>query len=543
MYIPKEQVVKEVTAEYLDTLDVTNLPAVPEMVGQLFTTTNDRLQAMNTSMPKGMTYRMTDTITNYQVAMLLAKAEEIALIQCSDRRNTSDPLPLGIYQRTGPSEGLYSLLDGDLDRIILQMRPGASEKDIREVRMILRNTVPIRQRTPNRDLVPVANGIFDYRSQVLLPFSPDYVFLSKISVPYNPSAQNVVIHNDEDGTDWDVESWMKELFDDQELVNLLWHIIGAVVRSNVGWGRTAWFYSSSGNSGKGTILALLRALVGRENCVSVRLADMDKNFSLEPIMRAACIMTDENNVGEYVDKSSNAKALVTGDNISISRKYRDAVEFQFRGFMIQCFNDLPRVRDRTDSFSRRCLIIEFDKCFTGRERKYIKEDYLIRPEVLEYVLYRVLTVMPQYYELPVPAACKTAADAFSLSNNPVMEFALECLPQMVKYDVYPFEILYILYKNYLKDNNPSSTSLGKNTFITELTRVLQKPPLADEWMYPGRGANNDHIKVPFGYDCGREELLSDYGIAFPGEYVGKRVTGIVRRNPVTVPAQSEPPTA
>ena len=192
---------------------------------------------------------------------------------------------------------------------------------------------------------------------------------------------------------------------------------------------------------------------------------------------------------------------------------------------------------------RRCLIIEFDKCFTGRERKYIKEDYLTRPEVLEYVLYRVLTIMPQYYELPVPAACKTAADAFSLSNNPVMEFALECLPQMVKYDVYPFEILYILYKNYLKDNNPSSTSLGKNTFITELTRVLQKPPLADEWMYPGRGANNDHIKVPFGYDCGREELLSDYGITFPGPYIGKRVTGIVRRTSVAVHAQPEPPTA
>ena len=43
---------------------------------------------------------------------------------------------------------------------------------------------------------------------------------------------------------------MRELFDDQELVDLMWHIIGAVVRSNVGWGRTAWFYSSSGNSGK-----------------------------------------------------------------------------------------------------------------------------------------------------------------------------------------------------------------------------------------------------------------------------------------------------
>ena len=128
MYSPKEQVIKEVTTEYLDALDVTNLPAIPEMVGQLFTTTNDRLQAMNTSMPKGMTYRMTDTITNYQVAMLLAKAEVIALVQCSDRRNTSDPLPLGIYQKSGPNQGLYSLSDGDLDRIILQMRPGASER-------------------------------------------------------------------------------------------------------------------------------------------------------------------------------------------------------------------------------------------------------------------------------------------------------------------------------------------------------------------------------------------------------------------------------
>ena len=229
MYIPKEQVVKEVTDNYIDSLDVMNLPAVPEMVGQLYTSTNERLRMLNAGMPRGMTYRMTDTVTNYQVAALLAKTEVIALIQCSDRRNTSDPLPLGIYQRSGPAQGLYSLSEGDLDRLILKVRPGASEKDIREIRMILRNTVPIRQRTPDRDLVPVANGIFDYRSQVLMPFSPDFVFLSKISVPYNPSARNVVIHNQDDGTDWDVEGWMQELFSDPELVDLMWHIPHSMV--------------------------------------------------------------------------------------------------------------------------------------------------------------------------------------------------------------------------------------------------------------------------------------------------------------------------
>lgn len=60
MYIPKEQVIKEVTDEYLDALDVTNLPEVSEMVGQLYTGTNERLRTLNAGMPKGMTYRMTE---------------------------------------------------------------------------------------------------------------------------------------------------------------------------------------------------------------------------------------------------------------------------------------------------------------------------------------------------------------------------------------------------------------------------------------------------------------------------------------------------
>ena len=64
MYIPKEQVIKEVTDEYLDALDVTNLPEVSEMVGQLYTGTNERLRTLNAGMPKGMTCRMTEHITN-----------------------------------------------------------------------------------------------------------------------------------------------------------------------------------------------------------------------------------------------------------------------------------------------------------------------------------------------------------------------------------------------------------------------------------------------------------------------------------------------
>ena len=72
--------------------------------------------------------------------------------------------------------------------------------------------------------------------------------------------------------------------------------------------------------------------------------------------------------------------------------------------MVQCLNEMPRIKDKSDSFYRRQLFIPFTKCFTGEERKYIKQDYLKRTEVLEYVLYRVLNM--NYYELDTPQTCQ-----------------------------------------------------------------------------------------------------------------------------------------
>lgn len=530
---PKDTVIKEITDTYLDSLDAANLPAPTEIAEQLFQTTNEQLRALNYSVPRDMSYKLIQELTYYQVAAIVVKTKCTVVIQCTDDSNDLDLCPVAIYQGFGPNEGLYSTLDHDINRAILEIRPGVTERGLKEIKTMMRNIAPVVKRTPDRDLVPVANGIFDYKRQILLPFSPEYVFLAKLTVPYNPLAQNITIHNPDDGTDWDVESWMQELFNDQELVDLLWHIIGAVVRANVVWGRTAWFYSSSGNSGKGTILALLRSLIGREHCASIRMAAMDEKYALEPIVHATCILCDENNVGEYLEKSSNLKALVTGDTVLVTRKYLKAVNFQFRGLMVQLINDLPKTRDRTDSFLRRCLILEFDKCFTGQERKYIKEDYLTRPEVLEYVLYRVLTLMPQYYDLPVPEACKSAAEGFGIANNPALEFALEMLPQ-IQSEVVSFGTLYELYKSWLKYTNPSSTALGRNTFISELTRQVVKPPLSDEWDYPGKDGNRKHIRITVGNrKTYAEPLYDEFCICQPPTYQpSDRVAGLARIKPM-----------
>ena len=74
-----------------------------------------------------------------------------------------------------------------------------------------------------------------------------------------------------------------------------------------------------------------------------------------------------------MDKAANLKAIITGDPVSMNRKFKKPVSYCFHGLVVQCLNEMPRIRDKSDSFYRRQLFIAFTKCFTGVERKYIKQ--------------------------------------------------------------------------------------------------------------------------------------------------------------------------
>lgn len=365
---------------------------------------------------------------------------------------------------------------------------------------MIRREAPRKERCKDRNLIAVNNGIFDYETKTLMPFDPEFVFTAKSKVNYNDQAYNVVIHNPDDNTDWDVESWMADLSDDPEIVNVLWQILGAIIRPNVSWNISAWFYSNTGNNGKGTLCELMRQLCGKGSYASISLSNFSKDFMLEPLIRATAIIVDENDVGTYIDKAANLKAVVTNDVIQINRKFMMPIAYQFMGFMVQCLNELPKVKDKSDSFYRRQLFIPFTKCFTGKERKYIKDDYLKRPEVLEYVMYKVLNM--NYYELDTPQACKDALDEYKEFNDPIRQFFNEVVSQAT-WDFLPLKLLYDLYTIWFKKNNPSGTMLSSNPFKQSLISIVKQ---SDEWEYPDNKKRADKfMSLP-------EPLLYEYGL-------------------------------
>ncbi len=375
---------------------------------------------------------------------------------------------LAIYQTMGADAGIYvDATDGiRLERLIDAYEPDYDTKAQREVTAKLWTYAEIAELTQNPDLIAVNNGIFNYKTKKLLPFSPDYVFTSKSRVNYVLGAASPVIQNP-DGTTWDVESWMQSLSDDPEIVELLWQVVGAVIRPHVRWDKMVCMYSSKGMNGKGTLCELLRQISG--STASITVSAFEDNFRLAELLSVSAVVTDENTVSEYNRDPAALKAIVTGDPVQINIKFKNPVTIRFNGLVVQCFNSMPRFSDKTSSLSRRLLIIPFDKTFKGQERTYIKSDYLHRQDVLEYILYKVLNT--NYYAFLEPARCRTILDDFELQNDPVKMFLGEILSDLV-WTLVPWEFLYDLYKAWMKKNAPAAKPVNKNTFQEGVRQAL-----------------------------------------------------------------------
>lgn len=478
MEFSKAHVLSQTTLDYLETLDPSNLPSPQKITEDILTAIAQKCREVNSVKDKTDTkWQIPVTLSFSQIATILAKLYPICRLSCAGENADTDYDLLAIYQNDGPDKGIYVTSD-DVFRVLAQQyNYDITTKDFNEMMTCLRTKVPRKERCRNRDLIAVNNGIFNYKTKELQPFNPNLIFISKSHVDYNPNATNIILHNDDDNTDWDVESWMHSLSDDDEIVDVLWEILSAIIRPNVHWNKFACLYSEQGNNGKGTLCELMRALCGAGSYASIPISAFGQDFMLEPLTRASAIIVDENDVGIYIDKCANLKAVVTNDVIQINRKFKQPIAYQFFGFMVQCLNEFPRIKDKSDSFYRRQLFIPMNKCFTGIERKYIKESYLHNKDVLEYVLYKVLNT--NFYTLSEPEACKAALKEYKEFNDPIRQYWEEFSSRFV-WDLLPPGFLYDLYKSWFKQTSPSGTVQGKTTFVKDLRNLVANDP---EWIY------------------------------------------------------------
>ena len=462
------EIVRTATHDFIEKYRTAHVdPRITERI--LLALINDEIGLANRFREKTERLKKIQVLPDTVIADLLVEFDGIVniILTSEDRK---DSYLFGGYVDSGNDKGIYRTDEDFLDTKISSYNYLADDKNFKKVRSLLKSRAPRVHVCRDRDLIPVNNGIFNYRTKVLMPFDPKYIFTTKCHVDYFVGAQSPNIYNPNDGTYWNVDDWITEIADDVEIAQLIWELLGACVRPNVKWDKAAFMMSSAGCNGKGTLCVLMRALVGKSNCVSLQLSDYGKDFLLEPLIRASAIITDENDVGGFIDKGlGNIKATITQDEIMVNRKFKIPIMLEFHGMTIQCLNDLPRIKDKSESFFRRQLYIPFNKSFTGQERKYIKEDYVTRKEVLEYVLNKVLNT--NYYVLSEPDSCKFAKEEYKEFNDTIRQFVNDILPQC-KWKLLPYDFLYDLYKSWKKEKNPSGSIEGYKNFNASLRSVL-----------------------------------------------------------------------
>ncbi|MBR3306848.1 MAG: hypothetical protein IKI75_06310 [Lachnospiraceae bacterium] len=468
------------------------------------------------------------TLSFHVIAIIILRLFDFVMIPMTlnrDRKECDLMIYVGdrvvsLFPECEKDRDIYIEAENLLNQIIVILNKSLPKKQREEVISKLKDKADIRDCCYDQDIIPVNNGLFDFKNKVLETFSPDYVFRNKIRTNYNPLATNIRIFNPEDGTDFDIESFMMDLAaGDVELCNCLWEVVGAVVRPNVDWNTSAWLYSEKGNNGKTTFNQLLRNLLGENNYISLSLSQMAERFSLEPIIKASAVIGDENDVSENkkhirIEHSAPLKTIITKDVLSIDRKYKSYVQIRPRVFVVQNLNSMPSVSDKSQSYLRRMRMFPMKADFNGAvERKYIKKDYIARPEILEYCLKRVLHM--DNYEISEPEACKELKREFQESNDICATFWREFREEYA-WRLLPFSFLHAHFLAYSKRIAPASELMDRDTFVTSLLRVIRDD---DMWYCQDRKRQVNVNKTNM---SGPEPLIYEYGLT---EWMSKTYKG------------------
>ena len=406
-----------------------------------------------------------------------------------------------------PNKGLYVPAEDRIRSLAFQYNYTLSPKECDDVVKRVRYLAPLLKESEDRDVVALANGLFDLRSKKLREFSPDVVLTSKASVAFNPDATTCPVMPD----GWNVDEWIRELANnDPEVEKLFWQIIAALFRPGHSFDKAVLLYSPTGSNGKGTFLELLRNLVGVERVATLSISDFDGQYLPEELRSAFCVLSDENEVGYYIKEAGALKAWITHDWTRFNVKYGPMTSIKGRGLCVFCSNELPSSKDKSESLYRRLILIPFPKRYVGAdENKAIKNDYVKRREVLEYVVYKAL-MKDLFDSLDVPAVCDELLDEMREDNDPVLQFAKAFLPQFV-WDFLPWDFVYGVYSAWMDKEVPSGRPVSSREFNKRLSAYVDDKPSCG-WFVP-RGAKGKQKKVRTkGLIIGEEPLAVKYDI-------------------------------
>lgn len=225
--------------------------------------------------------------------------------------------------------------------------------------------------------------------------------------------------------------------------------------------------NGKGHNGKGAIWAMIRRLLVRDFgpgdedlqspnnsglVIPLAIEELKQDFGLsQNIQTAYAIVGEETSAGSgttYVDKCAVAKMLARSQEMQFRVIYGEAFTFTFRGLLLQQSNKAPVFAEKNDSIISHVVVIRFERSFDD-SRPYIKDEYVLREDVAEWLAYRLTVEMPclDRYNSDALKVLEPNKREMLAESMPSIRFLDEVIPGL-KMKVMPLEFLYELYQRW-----------------------------------------------------------------------------------------------
>lgn len=215
---------------------------------------------------------------------------------------------------------------------------------------VKRRTYIDRDQFNSKNIINVKNGLLELETLQLRPHTPDHLSTAQIDVFYNPEA-----------TAPSIQKFLSEVAQSGDIV-LIEEIIGWLLWPDYNVHKAVMLLGC-GRNGKGTLLRLITAFLGKKSISNVTLQDLvaDRFAKADLYGKLANIGGDL--PSKDLSDTAAFRNLTGGDDNRAQEKYRAAFSFRNKAKMLFSANVLPRSPDDTYAFYSRWILIEFSHVF------------------------------------------------------------------------------------------------------------------------------------------------------------------------------------
>jgi len=244
-----------------------------------------------------------------------------------------------------------------------QIIPECTKYDVSEVISYIQANTFVDRKLFNTDFgkIVVENGTLNLDTLELSPHDPNFLTTVKFPMLYDPDAKCPKF-----------EEALNEWLSPEDKTTAL-ELMGNVLTANRKNFEKAVISIGEGSNGKSCWLKVLRGIIGKDNCssISIHALQWERFTPAQLYGKLANIFPDISN--RELNNLGKFKMAVSGDAFDVEKKGKDHFHMESFAKHFYSANEMPSMKDNSDSIYRRMLILKWENQFlpgAGRIEDY-----------------------------------------------------------------------------------------------------------------------------------------------------------------------------